>query len=72
MSILTLALVIVVGINWVLVEAAQLDLIAAVFGGQEALLAGLLYLLFCLSVLRQIIPLLRAGSGVGTAVQAGC
>lgn len=67
LSIVTLPLVIVVGINWVLVKAAQFDLVTAVFGSQDAMLARLMYLLACLLVLWQVIPLLRAGS----AAQAG-
>ncbi|NZA26213.1 DUF378 domain-containing protein [Luteimonas sp. SJ-92] len=62
LNLVTLALVIVGGINWGLVGTAQLDLVAAIFGGQDAWLARLVYVLVGLSALWQIVPLLRAGS----------
>ena len=62
LNIVTLALVIVGGVNWGLVGAFQFDLVAAVFGGQDAMLARLVYVLVGLSALWQIMPLVRAGS----------
>ena len=62
LNIITLLLVIVGGINWGLVGAAQFDLVAAIFGGQDAALARLVYVLVGLSALWQILPLLKAGS----------
>ncbi len=70
LSIVTLAFVIVVGINSVLVEAVQFDLAAAVFGSKEVMLAPLVYLLVCLLLLWQITSLLRAGTAGGTSAQA--
>ncbi|MEN1928014.1 DUF378 domain-containing protein [Luteimonas sp. MJ204] len=59
LDIVTLLLVIVGGINWGLVGAAQFDLVAAIFGGQDAMLARIVYVLVGLSALYQIVPLLR-------------
>lgn len=62
LNLVTLALVIIGGINWGLVGAAQFDLVATIFGGQDALLARLVYVLVGLSALWQIVPLMRAGT----------
>lgn len=61
-NIITLVLVIIGGINWGLVGLAQLDLVAALFGGQDAPLARVVYVLVGLSALWQIVPLMKAGS----------
>lgn len=60
-TLVTLVLVIIGGINWGLVGIAQFDLVAAIFGGQDALLARVVYILVGLSALWQIVPLTRAG-----------
>ncbi|QDW66417.1 DUF378 domain-containing protein [Luteimonas granuli] len=65
LDIVTLLLVIVGGINWGLVGAAQFDLVATLFGGQDAALARLVYVLVALSALYQILPLLRTASRPG-------
>ena len=70
MNLVTLALLIVGGINWGLVGVAQFDLVAALFGGQDALLARLVYALVGVSALWQIIPLLGAGSTGEVRAQA--
>ena len=62
LNLITLALVIIGGINWGLVGAFQFDLVAALFGGQDAALARLVYVLVGLSALWQIVPLLRSAS----------
>lgn len=62
LNLVTLALVIIGGINWGLVGIAQFDLVAAIFGGQDALLARVVYTLVGLSALWQIMPLIRGGS----------
>ena len=62
LNIITLLLVIVGGINWGLVGALQFDLVAAIFGGQDALLARLVYVLVGLSALWQVMPLLKSVS----------
>jgi hypothetical protein len=41
---------------------AQFDLVAALFGGQDAMLARVVYALVGVSALWQIAPLLGAGS----------
>lgn len=58
LNVLTLVLVIVGGINWGLVGAAQFDLVAALFGGQDAPLARVVYVLVGLSALWQLVMLL--------------
>ena len=57
-NLLTLALVIVGGLNWGLVGLLNLDLVAALFGGGSAL-ARIVYVLVGLSALYQIIPLTK-------------
>lgn len=59
LNIVTLALVIIGGINWGLVGAAQFDLVATIFGGQDAMLARLVYVLVGLSALWQVSALMR-------------
>jgi uncharacterized membrane protein YuzA (DUF378 family) len=58
-NVITLALVIIGGINWLLVGAFQFDLVAAVSGGQQAGLARLIYVIVGLSALWQIVPWTR-------------
>ena len=70
MNLVTLALLIVGGINWGLVGVAQFDLVAALFGGQDAAVARLVYTLVGVSALWQIIPLLGAGSPNEVRAQA--
>ena len=61
-NLLTLALIIVGGLNWGLVGAFDFDLVAAIFGPMPAL-SRLVYTLVGLSALYQIIPLLKGLSG---------
>lgn len=62
LNITTLLLIIVGGLNWGLVGALQFDLVAAIFGGQAAPMARLVYVLVGLSALWQIMPLLKSVS----------
>ncbi len=57
LNVITLILVIIGGINWGLVGAFQFDLVAALFGGQDAPLARVVYVLVGLSALWQLVPL---------------
>lgn len=61
LNLITLALVIIGGINWGLVGLFQFDLVAALFGGQGAPLARVVYTLVGLSALWQLVPLFRGG-----------
>ena len=70
-NLITLVLVIVGGINWGLVGLAQFDLVAAIFGGQDALLARVVYVLVGLSALWQIVPLLQSGNAGQVRAEAG-
>ncbi len=63
LNILTLALVIIGALNWGLVGLFQFDLVAALFGGQDAALSRIVYSLVGLAGLYQIVPLLGALSG---------
>ncbi len=59
LNLLTLVLLIVGGLNWGLVGAFQFDLVAALFGGQDALLSRVVYVLVGVSALWQLIALMR-------------
>jgi uncharacterized membrane protein YuzA (DUF378 family) len=61
LNIITLALVVIGGINWGLVGFFDFNLIAAIFGPGSAL-ARLIYALVGLSALWQIGPFLRSMS----------
>lgn len=60
-NVITLALVIVGGLNWGLVAIGgyDLDLVATMFGGSNGSLARLVYALVGLSAIWQIMPWLR-------------
>ncbi len=60
----TLVLVIVGGLNWGLVGAFHFDLVAAVFGGQDAALSRVVYVLVGIAALWQIVALTRNTSHV--------
>jgi uncharacterized membrane protein YuzA (DUF378 family) len=60
LNIITLLLIIVGGLNWLLVGLFQFDLVAAIFGGQDAALARVVYVLVGLSALWQLGPLVRS------------
>ncbi len=59
LNLITLILVIVGGINWGLVAAADHDLVAAIFGADSAG-ANIVYGLVGLSALWQLVPFFRA------------
>ena len=59
LNLITLVLVIVGGLNWGLVGAFGFDLFAALSGGQDALLARIVYVLVGLSAVWQIVALAR-------------
>ena len=61
LNLVTLVLVIVGGLNWGLVGAFGFDLVATLFGGQDALLARIVYLLVGLSAIWQITRIARNG-----------
>jgi uncharacterized membrane protein YuzA (DUF378 family) len=62
LNLVTLVLLIVGGLNWGLVGAFQFDLVAALFGGQDALLARVVYVVVGLAALWQIVALARPAS----------
>jgi uncharacterized membrane protein YuzA (DUF378 family) len=62
LNLVTLLLVIVGGLNWLLVGALGVDLVAAIFGGPDAALSRLVYILVGLSALWQLVPLSKAFS----------
>ena len=59
-NIVTLLLVIVGAVNWGLVGLFQFDLVAALFGGQQAALSRIIYSLVGLAGLYQLVPLMSA------------
>ena len=61
LNLATLVLVIVGGLNWGLVGAFGLDLVATLVGGQDALPARIVYVLVGLSAIWQITGLARGG-----------
>jgi hypothetical protein len=54
---ITQILLIVGGLNWLLVGAFQFDLVAGLFGGQDAPLARLVYIIVGLCAIYQLIRL---------------
>lgn len=70
-NIITLLLVIVGGINWLLVGLADFDLVATLFGGQDATLARAVYILVGLSALWQLIPFFKSMSIGEERAEAG-
>jgi uncharacterized membrane protein YuzA (DUF378 family) len=54
LNLITLTLLIVGGLNWGLVGAFQFDLVAALFGGQSAPLARIVYVLVGISAIVQL------------------
>lgn len=70
LNLITLLLIIIGGVNWLLVGVAQFDLVAAIFGGQDAALARIVYILVGLSALYQLIPFSRAMSVGETTAEA--
>ncbi|WP_101927283.1 MULTISPECIES: DUF378 domain-containing protein [Luteimonas] len=69
--VLTLILLIVGGINWGLVGAAQFDLVAAIFGGQDAIGARVVYILVGLSAVWQAVTHLIRNDATGTRATTG-
>jgi uncharacterized membrane protein YuzA (DUF378 family) len=59
-NIITLLLVIIGAVNWGLVGLFQFDLVAAMFGGQQATLSRIIYSLVGLAGLYQLVPLTNA------------
>jgi uncharacterized membrane protein YuzA (DUF378 family) len=60
LNLVTLILLIIGGINWGLVGLFQFDLVAAIFGGQNAALSRIIYVLVGASALWQLYPFTRA------------
>jgi len=70
LNILTLALVIVGGLNWGFVGLFGFDLVAAIFGAGSAL-ARIVYTLVGLSAAWQLMPLVSAIGAGEVAAQRG-
>jgi len=71
LNLITLLLVIIGGINWLLVGAAQFDLVATLFGGQQAAISRIVYVLVGLSALYQLVPFFRALSSGEVVAERG-
>lgn len=63
MDTIALILAIIGGLNWGLVGIFQFDLVAWIFGGQDALLSRIIYTLVGLAALWCISLLFRKGCG---------
>lgn len=61
LNLVTLALVIVGGINWGLVGLFDFNLVAALFGA-DTFVSNLIYVLVGLSAVYQLVPLMRAAN----------
>lgn len=59
-NLITLLLVIIGGLNWGLVGLVDYDLVAGLFGGDDAVLARFVYILVGASALWQLIPFTKA------------
>lgn len=68
-NLVTLALVIIGGINWLLIGIAQFDLVASIFGGADTVGARFVYMLVGVSAAYQIMPFFRAMKHGEVAVQ---
>lgn len=60
LNIVTLLLVIAGGLNWGLVGLFQFDLVAAIFGGEGAVVSRIIYVVIGAAALYQLYPLVRA------------
>jgi hypothetical protein len=60
LNVITFVLLVIGGINWGLVGLFQFDLVATLFGGQDAMLSRIVYTLVGLSALWQILPMARS------------
>jgi len=63
LNVVTLILLIVGGLNWLLVGLFQVDLVASIFGGQEAAVSRIIYILVGISALWQLMPLFKSFGG---------
>ncbi|MEY4696254.1 MAG: hypothetical protein RIT14_682 [Pseudomonadota bacterium] len=63
LTIITLLLIVIGGLNWLAVGLFQIDVVAMLFGGPDAPLSRIVYILVGVSALWQIGPLLRLVSG---------
>lgn len=66
-SRIALALLIVGGINWGLIGFFQFDLVASIFGGQDAILSRIVYSLVGISALVCIALLFKPSEEMDTA-----
>ena len=61
-NVITLALVIIGGLNWgaVALGGPELDIVASIFGGQDSAMSRVVYGLVGLSALWQLMPFFKA------------
>ncbi|MCD7059923.1 DUF378 domain-containing protein [Pelagibacterium xiamenense] len=70
LNLVTLALVIIGGLNWGLVGLFGFDLVAAIFGA-GSILARIVYILVGASAVWQLVPFMAALKGDGTSATVG-
>jgi uncharacterized protein len=64
LNIIALVLLIVGGLNWLLVGLFQFDLVASIFGGEEAVLSQIIYVIvgICAIYALRFIPKVKSES----------
>lgn len=68
-NIITLALLIIGGLNWGLVGLFQFDLVAALFGGSESAISRIVYVLVGASAVWQLVPFVKSFSAGEVAAE---
>jgi len=71
LDFITLLLLIVGGLNWLLVGLFQFDLVAALFGGQTAVLSRIVYVVVGLCAIAQLFRLPALLNDTPTVVRTG-
>lgn len=71
LNLVTLVLIIIGGINWGLFGVANIDLVATIFGGPNAIVSKIIYIIIGLSAIYQLLPLSRAASIDEAPAEAG-
>ncbi|HYP58770.1 MAG TPA: DUF378 domain-containing protein [Beijerinckia sp.] len=71
LNVVTLILIILGGLNWGLFGLTNVDLIASLFGGSQAMLAKAAYVIIGLSALYQLFPFSQAISVGEISAEAG-
>jgi uncharacterized membrane protein YuzA (DUF378 family) len=71
LNVITLILIIIGGLNWGLFGLANIDLVAAIFGGPNSTIAKAVYVIVGLSALYQLYPWSLSLSDGEVAAESG-